>query len=158
MEHWNRSTALRVALNLGRHHLSRLYLRSMLWRTTPLASMSIGFIDLSRPEIPRRTGCSDVHRHRIHADAESWVQEPLSFRVRLELLVRLTYASGVSLSLGRETTCLAESYHAGERESWTMSMGASTQYTKRRDESLDPPKPGDPWPPYIPVWAPSGDS
>ena len=33
-------------------------------------------------------------------------------------------------------------------------MGPSTRYTKRRDESLTPPKPGDPWPSYTPVPSP----
>ena len=33
-------------------------------------------------------------------------------------------------------------------------MGPSTRYTKRRDESLTPPKPGNPWPSYTPVPSP----
>ena len=33
-------------------------------------------------------------------------------------------------------------------------MGPNTRYTKRRDESLTPPKPGDPWPSYTPVPGP----
>ena len=40
--------------------------------------------------------------------------------------------SSGSLSRGRETTCLAESYHMGGRGQWEQTLSI------RRDESLDP--------------------
>ena len=86
----------------------------------------------------------------LHHDHVITSRDPFSSTECKWTTVTLAYASG-SLSLGRETTCLAEAYHVGECESWTM--GANTQYTKRRDDSLTPPKPGDSWSSYPRVGA-----
>ena len=42
------------------------------------------------------------------------------------LTVRLTYASGVSLSRGMETTCLAESYQVDGRGQWEQNVRPGT--------------------------------
>ena len=66
------------------------------------------------------------------------------------------YVSG-SISLGRETTCLAESYHVGGYwidEVDEVDDGTKHSIHEEKRRIVGSPKAGDPWPSYSPVPSP----
>ena len=72
-----------------------------------------------------------------------------------ELLVAIGYASGL-ISLGRETTCLAESYHVGGY--WIDEVDDGTKHSIHEEKRriVGSPQNLGIHGPHIPVWAPSG--
>ena len=83
-----------------------------------------------RPELfpPGVLGDEELEIERDYTAAKRTQDRRVSF---LEFFCEAELHLGVSLSRGRETTCLAESYLGG-RGQWEQTLSI------RRDESLDP--------------------